>query len=164
MYKHLLVPTDGTRLSDKAIRTATILAAKLGADRVVNAATESLADAVKDFSGGRGVDVGIEYSGSEACFRAVYESLSKGGDFRLVGAPPEAIAVDFTFWLQKCPRMINIHGRRIWDTWAVSTALVYEGKIDLSPIASHVLPLAEAHRGFEMIVKGEAIKPILIPG
>ena len=31
MYKHLLVPTDGTRLSDKAIRTATILAAKLGA-------------------------------------------------------------------------------------------------------------------------------------
>ena len=31
MYKHLLVPTDGTRLSDKAIRTATTLAAKLGA-------------------------------------------------------------------------------------------------------------------------------------
>jgi nucleotide-binding universal stress UspA family protein len=31
MYKHLLVPTDGTRLSDKAIRTAVALAQTLGA-------------------------------------------------------------------------------------------------------------------------------------
>ena len=139
------------------------LAEKLGADRVVNAGSESVVDAVKDMTGGIGADVGIEYSGSEAGFRAVYESLTKGGDFRLVGAPPKAIEVDFTFWLQKCPRMINIHGRRIWDTWAVSTALVYENKVDLAPIASHVLPLAEAHRGFEMILRGEAIKPILIP-
>ena len=139
------------------------LAEKLGADRVVNPERESLVDAVKDFTAGNGVDAGIEYSGSEAGFRAVYECLAKGGDFRLVGAPPTAISIDFTFWLQKCPRMINIHGRRIWETWAVSTALVYEGKVDLAPIASHVLPLSEAHRGFEMILKGEAIKPILIP-
>jgi len=139
------------------------LAMKLGADRTVDARSESVVDAVKDFTGGNGIDVGIEYSGSEAGFRAVYESLTKGGDFRLVGAPPAAIAVDFTFWLQKCPRMVNIHGRRIWDTWTVATALVYENKVDLSPIASHVLPLADARRGFELILKGEAIKPILIP-
>ena len=31
MYKHILVPTDGTRLSDKAIRSAAELAAKIGA-------------------------------------------------------------------------------------------------------------------------------------
>jgi nucleotide-binding universal stress UspA family protein len=31
MYKHILVPTDGTRLSDKAIQSAAELAAKIGA-------------------------------------------------------------------------------------------------------------------------------------
>ncbi len=31
MYKHILIPTDGSRLSDKAIRTAVELARKLGA-------------------------------------------------------------------------------------------------------------------------------------
>ncbi|OGA01484.1 MAG: hypothetical protein A3H35_08515 [Betaproteobacteria bacterium RIFCSPLOWO2_02_FULL_62_17] len=31
MYKHILVPTDGTRLSDKAIRSAAELAAVVGA-------------------------------------------------------------------------------------------------------------------------------------
>ena len=30
MYKHILVPTDGTRLSDKAIRSAAELAAVVG--------------------------------------------------------------------------------------------------------------------------------------
>src|SRR6266850_2046255 len=100
---------------------------------------------------GDGVDVGIEYSGSESGFRAVFESLTKGGDFRLVGAPPAAIAVDFTFWLQKCPRMINIHGRRIWETWVQASALLRSGKVDLRPLASHVLPLSDALRGFELI-------------
>jgi threonine 3-dehydrogenase len=136
----------------------------LGADRVVDARSESVVDAVMDATGGQGVDVGIEYSGSEAGFRAVYESVTKGGDFRLVGAPSGPIAVDFTYWLLKCPRMINIHGRRIWDTWAVSTALVREKKVDLAPIASHVLPFSDARRGFDLILKGEALKPILVPG
>ncbi len=31
-------------------------------------------------------------------------------------------------------------------------------------IASHVLPLKDALRGFELIVNGEAVKPILVPG
>jgi threonine 3-dehydrogenase len=139
------------------------VAREMGADRVVNAAEESLAAAVAQATDGAGVDVGIEYSGSEAGFNAVYETLAKGGDFRLVGAPPSAIPVDFTFWLRKCPRMINIHGRRIWETWQVATELLHSGKVDLRPIASHVLPLKDAVRGFELIRDGHAVKPILVP-
>jgi threonine 3-dehydrogenase len=42
--------------------------------------------------------------------------------------------------------------------------LVYEGKVDLKPLVSHVLPLAEGRRGFDLMVSGEAVKPILVPG
>lgn len=138
-------------------------AEKMGAERTVDPTNENLADVVSEMTGGAGVDVGIEYSGTEAGFRAVFDALAKGGDFRLVGAPPNAIPVDFTYWLLKCPRMVNIHGRRIWDTWQVATELVYSGKVDLRPIASHVLPLKDGLRGFDLIRAGQAVKPILVP-
>ena len=140
------------------------VAERMGADRTVDAGAEDLAKIVDDMTSGEGVDVGIEFSGSEAGFQAVFECLAKGGDFRLVGAPPAAIPVDFTWWLLKCPTMHNIHGRRIWDTWQRAAELVASGTVDLAPIRSHVLPLSEGLRGFELIRAGEAVKPLLIPG
>lgn len=147
-------------LNPLRLKTAQVM----GADRALKADDVDVAEAVRDMTGGEGVDVGIEFSGSEAGFNTVFEALCKGGDFRLVGAPPKAIPVDFTWWLLKCPRMINIHGRRIWDTWQRSTELVYSGAVDLRPIQSHVLPLSDAAEGFELIRRGEAVKPLLVPG
>ena len=65
------------------LRLAT--AEKMGVDRAVNAAEEDLQAVVMDMTGGDGVDVAIEYSGSEAGFNACFQALAKGGDFRLVG-------------------------------------------------------------------------------
>ena len=144
------------------VRLAT--AGTMGADRVVHAADEDLAAIVEDMTAGEGVDVAIEYTGSEAGFRAAYDAVAKGGDLRLVGAPPAAIPVDFTQWLRKCPTLHNIHGRRIWDDWHTASELVLSGKVDLSPILSHTLPLAEGPRGFELIRAGEAVKPMIVPG
>ena len=135
----------------------------MGADRAANAAEEDVAAVVRDLTGGAGADVGIEFSGSGGGFAAVFDSLCKGGDFRLVGAPPEAIPVDFTWWLLKCPRMINIHGRRLWEDWQRAAELVRGGDVDLGPVRSHVLPLSEAASGFDLIRRGEALKPILVP-
>lgn len=139
------------------------IAVEMGADRCVKADDEDLRAVVSDMTKGAGVDVGIEYSGSEAGFNAVFDCLSKGGDFRLVGAPPKAIPVDFTQWLLKCPSMQNIHGRRIWDSWQVAAELVATGAVDLGPINSHELPIADGARGFELIREGKAVKPLIIP-
>ncbi len=135
----------------------------VGADRAVDAGNEDLASAVDDMTEGAGVDVGLEFSGSEAGFNAVFASLTKGGDFRLVGAPPTAIPVDFTHWLLKCPVMHNIHGRQIWQTWQHATELLAAGAVDLAPVRSHVLPLSQASRGFDLIRDGEALKLVLVP-
>jgi threonine 3-dehydrogenase len=138
-------------------------AGTMGADLCVDASEHSAAEAALEVTEGNGVDVAIEFSGSEAGFNTAFEALAKGGDFRLVGAPPSAIPVDFTRWLLKCPEMQNIHGRRIWDTWQRASELVAQGAVDLDPIRSHVLPMSEARRGFELILAGEAVKPLLIP-
>lgn len=138
------------------------VAETMGADRIIKADEENTADVSRDVSAGEGVDVAIEFSGSEAGFNSAFESICKGADFRLVGGPPNAIPVDFTWWLLKCPTLIPIHGRRIWDSWQQSTELIYSGAVDLKPIQSHVLPLSEGPEGFELIRRGEAVKPILV--
>ncbi len=138
-------------------------ASTMGADRVVNPEEENLVSIVSDITAGSGVDVAIEYSGSEIGFNNCFESLTKGGDFRLVGAPPNPISVDFTQWLLKCPQMQNIHGREIWASWQYAVDLLAAGKVDLAPIHSHDIPLSEGKRGFDLIVNGEALKPLLIP-
>lgn len=143
------------------LRLAT--AEKMGADRTVNAAEEDLQSVVRDMTTGDGVDVAIEYSGTEAGFNACFEALAKGGDFRLVGAPPTAIPVDFTHWVVKCPEMQNIHGRRIWDSWQVASELVSSGAVDLGPIHSHSLPIKDGPFGFELIREGKALKPLIVP-
>jgi len=135
----------------------------MGADRAVDAGSEELARVVGDMTGGAGADVGMEFSGTEAGFNAIFASLAKGGDFRLVGAPPSPIPVDFTYWLLKCPALQNIHGRLIWQTWQRATELLAAGAVDLAPVRSHVLPLSEAPRGFALIRDGEALKPVIVP-
>ena len=71
--------------------------------------------------------------------------------------------MDFTQWLLKCPSMQNIHGRRIWDSWVRAADLVATGAVDLGPINSHELPIADGARGFELIREGKAVKPLIIP-
>ena len=139
-------------------------AQQMGADHGFDPATGDLAAMVADVTGNAGVDVAIEFSGQPAGFHGAMAALTKGGDFRLVGAPANPVELDLTQWLLRCPRIINIHGRRIWQTWEQSTALVYGGEVDLSPVMSHQLPLSEGARGFELILRGEALKPIPRPG
>jgi len=138
-------------------------AEKMGADRSVNPSEEDLQAIIRDMTGGDGVDVAIEYSGTEVGFNACFEALAKGGDFRLVGPPPKAIPVDFTHWVVKCPEMQNIHGRRIWDNWQVASELVSSGNVDLGPIHSHSLSIEEGPLGFELIREGKALKPLIVP-
>jgi threonine 3-dehydrogenase len=135
----------------------------MGADRLIKVDEENVVNAVKDFTNGAGADVGIEFSGSEAGFRNVFDSITKGGDFRLVGAPAQPINVDFSQWVLKCPKVHNIHGRRIWQSWERAMPLIYDGKVDLKPLVSHVLPMAEAASGFDLILQGLAVKPIIVP-
>ncbi|MDA9975887.1 alcohol dehydrogenase catalytic domain-containing protein [Alphaproteobacteria bacterium] len=139
-------------------------AARLGADLVINPMESAVPTLVRDVTFGRGAEVVMEFSGTPEGFSNAMESLTKGGDFRLVGAPPHPVEIDLTVWLRQCPTVFNVHGRRIWDSWDKLWALFETGAVDIASIASHHLPLSDAPRGFDLIQRGEALKPILIPG
>ena len=59
-------------------------------------------------------------------------------------------------------RIYGITGRRLFDTWYRTTALLEEG-LDLTPIISHRLPLSEHAQAFDLVDSGHAGKIVLLP-
>lgn len=138
-------------------------AKRLGADILVDPSSEDVAAAVHKATANRGADVAIEYSGVREGLHACAAALTPGGDLRLCGTPSAPAEVDFSLWRAKRPTVYNIHGRRIWSTWVKAAAMLESGRLDLKPVLSHVLPLREGRKAFDLILRGEAVKPVLVP-
>ena len=138
------------------------VAGRMGADRVVDPVAESAPQAVRDLTQGDGADVVFEYSGSAAGATNAFGMVGAIGEVRWCATPAEPFEFDFGLWRKGRPTIRNIHGRRLWETWEIAAPLVYDRRIDLAPIASHRVALAEGTRAFDLIVAGVAIKPLIV--
>lgn len=141
------------------LRLAT--AEALGADLCVNPADQDLVQTTRAVTRNEGVDVAIELTGAEAGLFASLDALRRGGDYRLIGAPANPVAIDLTTWLRTGPTIHNIHGRRIWRSWQQAGDLVLDGRVDLTPLVSHVVPLKDGASAFDLVLRGQAVKPLL---
>ncbi|CAN5704284.1 L-threonine 3-dehydrogenase [soil metagenome] len=143
------------------LRRATAL--RMGADRAVDPVAEDVVAAVNDSTQAHGADVVFEYTGNVTGAVNAFKVLTPGGDLRWCATPQVQAPFDFMPWRGKRPTIYTIHGRLLWSTWIVSTPLVYENRIDLSPVLSHTFALKDAQHAFDLIAAGQANKPILIP-
>lgn len=57
--------------------------------------------------------------------------------------------------------ILGIHGRKLFETWYQTEALLRTGRINLSPIISHTLPIIEFERAFDLLKSGAAAKVVL---
>lgn len=138
------------------------VAEAMGADTLIDPTSESPEAVVRALTAGEGADVVFEYTGSEQGVHSCFSMVGALGDVRWCATPGKAMTFDFGAWRRGRPTIYNIHGRKIWSTWEAAAPLVYDNKINLSPIASHRIPLAESTRAFELIVAGEAVKPLIM--
>jgi threonine 3-dehydrogenase len=139
------------------------VALQMGADIAVDPGEVDLVKTVKDMTRGRGADVVFEWSGAPEGVKNAFSVVTPLGDVRWCATPSHPFEFDFNMWKSKRATIYNIHGRRIWETWAKATPMIYEKRIDLKPVLSHVIPLSEAPRAFQLILDGQAVKPVLVP-
>ncbi|WP_132979451.1 MULTISPECIES: alcohol dehydrogenase catalytic domain-containing protein [unclassified Pigmentiphaga] len=137
-------------------------ALRMGADRAIDPAAESAATAVRDMTRGEGADVVIEYTGHPDGVHNCFAMVGMLGEVRWCATPGRSMEFDFGAWRKSRPTIRNIHGRRLWETWEAAAPLVYGNRIDLDPVISHRIPLAEAPRAFELILAGQAVKPLIL--
>ena len=140
------------------------LARRMGADRVIDSTKEDPVAVVKAETGGEGADVVLEMSGHGEGVKQAFKMLRRGGRMSLLGIPSQPVAIDLAEdVIFKGVTVLGINGRRMWQTWYQAQALLRSGKVDLSPLVTHTMPLREIHKGMALLKQGEAAKVILYP-
>lgn len=125
----------------------------------------SEADAsILEATGGDGVEVVLEMSGAAVALEQALRVVTRGGRVSLLGIFSEPPRVDLSdHVIQKGVRLHGIFGRRIYDTWERTQSLLRSGALNVGPIITHRLDLAEWEQGFELIASRHAGKVVLVP-
>jgi len=136
------------------------LAAKMGATRAINVSRVSIKEAEAQLGMTEGFDVGLEMSGNPQAFRDMLVAMRHGGNVALLGIPPSDTAIDWNQVIFKGLHIKGIYGREMFETWYKMSAMLQSG-LDLTPILTHSLPVADFQQGFETMRSGQSGKVIL---
>ena len=138
------------------------MAKRMGADLVLDA-RDDVVGRLRAETDGNGVDIVLEMSGSAAALHQGLGAVTNGGRVSLLGTHAVPATLDLSQEIIfKGLRIYGITGRRLWDTWYRTTALLEEG-LDISPIITHRLPLADYTTAFDLVAAGHAGKIVLLP-
>jgi L-iditol 2-dehydrogenase len=137
-------------------------AKELGADTVFNIQKEDPLNRIMDETQGRGVDIAFVGVGSKEVLVQATKMVRKGGTVIVFGIFQEKADFDPSLMVVK---ELTFKGswRRNPETWYRCLDLVGSGKINLNEIISHILPLQEIEKAFQLLKKGEAIKVVMTP-
>jgi threonine 3-dehydrogenase len=137
------------------------LAKKLGPIRAVNVARENLSEVWHNELGmTEGFDIGLEMSGNPAALNQMIDNMVMGGRIALLGVHPGEATVDWNKIVFKMLHLKGIYGREMFETWYKMTALVLGG-MDITPVITHRLPIADFQQGFELMGSGRSGKIVL---
>ena len=138
------------------------MAERLGADACILTKDENWPQGARELTGGLGPEVVLEMSGAARAIKGGLAALRNCGTMAMLGLPKGEVSINFNdHVIFKGSRIIGINGRRMFDTWYQVENLILSGRIDLTPIITHELPLRDFERGFKLMAAGEAIKVIL---
>lgn len=140
------------------------LAKQMGANYALNPSKDDVQGLILEQTNGVGVDVVLEMSGHPDAMRQGFRILRTGGRVSLLGIPSKPVEIDFANdIIFKGAVVQGINGRKMYETWYQMEALLKTGKLDLSPVITHRLPMKDFAKGMDLLKSGEASKIVLFP-
>jgi S-(hydroxymethyl)glutathione dehydrogenase/alcohol dehydrogenase len=132
-------------------------AERLGATHTVNSRSVDAAQAVRDLTDGRGVDVAFEALGHPATFGQAVTLLADGGRMVAIGiAPAGAKAeVEITPLVRRGHTVTGSFGARTRQDLPAVARLAADGHFDLDGLVTRRYPLAEADEAYGDLDRGE---------
>ncbi|MGQ9514185.1 MAG: zinc-dependent alcohol dehydrogenase family protein [Thermoproteota archaeon] len=126
-------------------------ARSLGADYIVNTMDEDLMKLVKDLTGGIGVDVAIEAVGKSDTILQAINIARRGGRVNIFGVTPQDAVLKVKPFDLYTKELTITTSYRSPFTFQRAVDLVSSGRLSLKPLITHVLPLDDIVRAFEMV-------------
>ena len=136
----------------------------IGAHHYINAATESVADALKQYAGLTDVDVIVDTSGSKQGIESTLPLLSGKGRFIMLGQPKPGVAVE----IQNAVHLFGGEGKRIMATQGGRfepqeeipryLKLHASGGLNVDDLITHRTTLDNINEAIELLRSGQAAR------
>lgn len=138
-------------------------ARELGANSVIDRGAMDPLQQVLEITGGLGVDMLIETSGSPDAIRQAFEMVRRLGTVCALGisANPE-VPIPYNRGVFKALRL-DFCFSSSWTAWERAIGLIASGLLPAEKIISHRLPLEEWQEAFRLLENRQAVKVILMP-
>lgn len=144
--------------------TRLTVAAKMGADPVLNAKETDALSAILDLTNGRGADVVIECAGTKAAWESAVGMVRRGGRVVWFGGLPTGtkVEVDAARVHYGAINLYNTHGGTVEDA-REAFRLITSGDVNMQPMLSMEMPLEEVETALKKMISGEVIKVVINP-
>lgn len=146
------------------------IARRMGADYQLytNKTTpEERYEFVMDQTQGFGVDIALEMVGRQDSINDCFKLVRKGGRVSAFGIPSESpLPLDYANGIVfKGCQIHGISGRKIFDTWYRNRNFLASGRLDPSPVITHMFMLEDFKKGFDEMMKRprRSAKVVLFP-
>jgi L-iditol 2-dehydrogenase len=137
-------------------------ALRIGAAAVINVGRQNLNQAIREHTGGVGVDVAFECAGHPGSVRGCLESLRPMGRYTQVAICGQDIQfpIDLIFYKQ-----LTVSGSVCYTarTWERMMKIYAEGRVRLNDLISTKLPLSEWQTAFRLCDEKKVIKVLMYP-
>ena len=124
---------------------------KAGADTTIDASDGRLAEQLLEATGGKGIDVAIDFVCSASTLEAAFAALAKGGRLVMLGGHGAKFTANPGEMLRK---ELELLGSRYATKDEVAESLELVARGELSPIVPEKVPLAEAETVHQRLDKG----------
>jgi L-iditol 2-dehydrogenase len=137
-------------------------ARRMGAAATIDIASRSLAEAIRQETGGVGVDAAFECAGHPLSVRNCLEALRPMGHYTQVAICGREIPfpIDFIFYKQLTLTGTLCYTARTWDR---VMKILAEGRIHLHDMITARLPISQWRQAFDLCERKQALKVLLHP-
>lgn len=139
-------------------------ALRLGATHAINVREQDAVAAIRELTGGEGVDVAWETAGSPRALQAALHSVRRGGKLAIVGLPPQdEIPLNVPLIADN---ELDIYGIfRYANTYPSGIEFLASGRIDAKSLITDRYPLARTQEALERALhnKSGSLKVVVYP-
>lgn len=138
---------------------------KMGAAIAVNPKRDDIIKVAMDATKNNGVDVVLEFSGSNQALNQGLNVITPGGRLSLLGIYERNVNIDLNKEvIFKKIRIYGITGRKVFSTWYKTSRFLSSGLVNVTPIITHQFPLKDYEKGMKLMKEGKCGKVILKVG
>jgi S-(hydroxymethyl)glutathione dehydrogenase/alcohol dehydrogenase len=127
---------------------------------------DALSRSVRGLTGGRGADHAFECVGRAATIRAAWRATRRGGQVTVVGmgAADDLVSLSaMDIFVSARTLRSSVYGSSDPDREVPELArAVLDGSLDLRPLVTHLITLAEAPEAFARMGRGEGARSVVV--